>query len=69
MAVFKIIYEDDFKEVIEGINILKAYFEFEIGVCESIDNKIHFMKIYIPDEKLTTKTKNCLLYTSPSPRD
>ncbi|MBE6064781.1 putative sporulation protein YtxC [Clostridium cochlearium] len=58
MAVFKIIYEDDFKEVIEGINILKAYFEFEIGVCESIDNKIHFMKIYIPDEKLTTKTKN-----------
>lgn len=58
MAVFKIIYEDDFKEIIEGINTLKAYFELEIGVCESIDNNIHFMKIYIPEEKLTKKTKN-----------
>lgn len=58
MAVFKIIYEDDFKEIIEGINTLKAYFELEIGICESIDNNIHFMKIYIPEEKLTKKTKN-----------
>ena len=47
-----------FKEVIEGINILKAYFEFEIGVCESIDNKIHFMKIYIRMKIDHKKTKN-----------
>ncbi|AAO36766.1 conserved protein [Clostridium tetani E88] len=58
MAIFKIIYEDDFKEIIEGINALKVYFELEIGVCESIDNNIHFMRIYIPEEKLTKKSKN-----------
>ncbi|WP_125152751.1 putative sporulation protein YtxC [Clostridium rectalis] len=61
MASFKLIYDKDREEVIEGIKELKNYFKekkVEIGISESIKNNTHFINIYCDNKNLNKKNVN-----------
>lgn len=61
MESFKLIYEEDLEEIIEGIKELKNFFKIkkiDAGISESINNSTHFIKISFPEEKLSKKNEN-----------
>lgn len=61
MESFKLIYEEDLEEIIEGIQDIKNFFKIkkiDAGISESINNGTHFIKISFPEEKLSKKNEN-----------
>lgn len=58
MLIFTVVYSEEREEVIDLINEMRKYLknkDYETGISESIENNVHFIKIFCMQDEISTK--------------